>query len=164
RGRPAAWTDWNAPLTRIPDEVPHDEEVPGVLHPLDHFDLVREPLLVVVERVAERAGGGELLQPRQALAESFSRHALEILVDRIWRRHVVVRQMISRLRQHDRAPFGDAYCVEECVRMIAKRRRHFVLRLEEELLRVIPKALGIAERLAGPDAQKDIVRMRIAFA
>ena len=38
--RPAARADRNAPLARVADEVPDDQEVARVLHPLDHLDLV----------------------------------------------------------------------------------------------------------------------------
>ena len=42
-GRPAPRPDRDALLPRVPDEVPDDQEVARVLHPLDHLDLVREP-------------------------------------------------------------------------------------------------------------------------
>ncbi len=50
--RSAARPDRNALLARVADEVPGDAEVPGVFHLLDHLDFVREPPLVLVDRVA----------------------------------------------------------------------------------------------------------------
>ena len=40
--RAAPGADRDAVLARVADEVPDDQEVPGVVHPLDHRDLVRE--------------------------------------------------------------------------------------------------------------------------
>ncbi len=40
RRRPAARADRNALLARMPDEVPDDQEIPGVVHPPDQLDLV----------------------------------------------------------------------------------------------------------------------------
>ena len=45
RRRPAARADGDALLARVADEIPDDQEVPRVLHLLDHRDLVRHALL-----------------------------------------------------------------------------------------------------------------------
>ncbi len=92
-GRPAPGADRNPLLPRVADEVPDDQEVPGILHPLDHLDLVRERPLVLVDGVAQRAGGGQLLQPDQPLLEPFARHVLEVIVEREVGRHLEVRQV-----------------------------------------------------------------------
>src|ERR1035437_5729756 len=78
--RPAARPDRDALLAGVADEVPHDQEVPGVLHLLDHVDFVREPPLVFVDGMAERAGRGELPKARQPLGEPFARDVLEIAI------------------------------------------------------------------------------------
>ena len=41
-------------LARVADEVPGDQEVPGVLHLLDHLEFVVETTLVLVDRVAQQ--------------------------------------------------------------------------------------------------------------
>ena len=60
--RAAAGADRDRLLARVADEVPDDEEVPGVLHLLDHLDFVAEPALVLVDRVAQDAARLEILQ------------------------------------------------------------------------------------------------------
>ena len=68
--RAAARPDRDALLAGVADEVPDDQEVPGVPHALDHRDLVVEPRRVLVEVVAQLAVGGELPEARQALGEA----------------------------------------------------------------------------------------------
>ena len=53
---------------------------------------------VLVDRVPQRAGIRQLLQPRQPLREAFAHHVLEVVVERIRRRHVEVGQEILALR------------------------------------------------------------------
>ena len=55
--RAAPGPDGDVVLARVPDEVPDDQEVPGVVHPLDHRDLVRETRLVLLNRVSQRPCG-----------------------------------------------------------------------------------------------------------
>ena len=83
--RAAARADRDALLARVADEVPDDQEVARVLHPLDHLDLVREARLVLVERMAQRSGRGELPQARQPLGEALAHHVLEVVVERVAR-------------------------------------------------------------------------------
>ena len=106
--RAAARTDGNALLARVPDEVPDDHEVSRILHPLDHFDFVRETLFVLLYRMAERASGIERTKARQALSKSFANHVLEIIVQRVGRGNGEVRQVILVARNVDVAAFGDA--------------------------------------------------------
>ena len=56
-----------------------------------------EPALVLVDRVAQRAVGGELLQARQPLREPLADDVLEVVVEREARRHVEVRQVVLAL-------------------------------------------------------------------
>src|SRR5690606_12853307 len=46
RARAAARPDWNAPVLRLADEVPDDEEVARVLHTHDHVELALEPFAI----------------------------------------------------------------------------------------------------------------------
>ena len=164
RGRSASGPDRNALLARVPDEVPDDQEVAGILHPLDHVDLVREAPLVLVDRVAERARRGQLLQPRQALLEPLSRHVLEVVVEREWRRDLEVRQEVLTLGQRDVAPFGNPHGVRERLGEVLERRGHLLRVLQEELPRLVAEPLGVAERLARADAQQDVVGMGVGVA
>ena len=93
-GGAAARTDGNALLARVADEVPHDQEVPGILHLRDHVDFIREPPLVVVNRVLQRSLRLELPQPRDPHLESLADDVLEILVERVTAGHVEVREVV----------------------------------------------------------------------
>ena len=54
--RSAARSNRDALFARVADEVPGDQEVPGVLHLLDHLDFVGQPTLVLVDRVLQDPG------------------------------------------------------------------------------------------------------------
>jgi hypothetical protein len=89
---------------------------------------------------------------------------LEICVRREAARHGKRRQVVRPRRQHDVAALGDAHRVAERIRMILEDAGHFGRRLQEKLARVVAQPLRIAERLAGTDAEQDVVRMMIGFA
>ena len=52
---PSARPDRDRFLARVADEVPDNQEVPRVLHLLDHLDFIGESPLVLVDRVPEEA-------------------------------------------------------------------------------------------------------------
>ena len=164
RGGSTARTDRNAALTRVPDEVPDDQEVPGVLHPLDHLDLVREAGFVFVDRAPQRARRGELTQPGQPRVEAFPHHVLEVLVDRVRRRHVEVRQVALPLRELHVAAFGDPYGIAQRLWRVGEGGSHLVSGLEEELPAVVPEPLRIGQRFSSTDAEQHIVRVRVGLA
>src|SRR5207245_3476953 len=105
--RSTAGTDGDAALTRVPDEVPDDQEIARVFHPLDHLDLVREAALVLVDRMAQSAGRGELPQTLQPFGKSVAGDVLELLAERERRRHVEVRQMVVAFGESHVAPLSD---------------------------------------------------------
>ena len=70
RGRSTARADRNPLLPRVSDEVPDDQEIARVLHPLDHLDLVRETRLVVLDGMPERSGRGERRRRVEPLGEA----------------------------------------------------------------------------------------------
>ena len=151
-------------LARVADEVPHDQEVPGVLHLFDHVDFVREAPLVLVDRVPQRSRRGKLLQSRQPLAEPLADDVLEVLVQREAGGNVEVRQVVLAFGESHVASLGDADRVGERVRMIPERVGHLIRRLQKELPRLVPQSLRIAERLSGADAEQDVVRMGVGVA
>ncbi len=140
--RPAAGPDWNALLAGVADEVPDDEEVPGVLHLFDHVDFVRESPFVLVNRVAQRPRGSELPQPRQPFGEALTRHVFEVLVEREGRGHVEIWQVILTLGKDDVAALGDSDRVPERLRPVLEDLRHLFRRLQEKLFRLVPKPLA----------------------
>ena len=159
--RAAARTDRNALLARVADEIPRDQEVPGVLHLLDHVDFVGEPALVLVDGVLQHPASRQLLQPRQPLREPLAHDVLEVVVEREARRHVEVRQVVDRARQVDVAALGDPHGVRQRVGEVLEDRRHLLAGLQVELVAVIVQPLGVVDRLAGADAQQDVVRLEV---
>ncbi len=161
RGRAAAGTDRDALFAGEADEVPDDQEIPRVAHLLDHRHFVGEAALVLVDRVAQRPAGRERPEARQPLGEAVVDDVLEVLVQREAGGHVEVRQMVLPLVELHRAPVGDAHGVGERLRELGEERRHLGRSLQEELIAVIAQPLGIVDRLAGADAQQDVVRLEV---
>ena len=74
RARTAARPDRDVVVLRPFDEVGHDQEVAGELHPLDDADLEGEPVaIILLGQARRRAVGGE------ALGEPLLRLALQLL-------------------------------------------------------------------------------------
>ena len=163
-GRPAPGTDRDTLLARVADEVPDDQEVPRVLHLLDHVELVREPQLVFLDRVPHPAGRRNLLQTRQPLPEPLARDVLEVFVEREAGRHVEIRQVALAFADHHVAALGDADRARQRVGKLLEDFRHLLRGLEKELPGVVPEPFRIVEPLAGTDAQQDVVRVRVALA
>ena len=59
----------------------------------------------------QRSAGGELLQPRQPLAEAFADDVLEVFVESVAPRDVEIREVVLLERQVDVAACGDLRCV-----------------------------------------------------
>ncbi len=161
--RSAPWPDRDPLLARIPDEIPHDQEVPGVLHLLDHVDLVGQPPFVLVDRVLQDPAGGQLLQPGQSLRKAFPHDVLEIVVEREACRHVEVREVIDRAGEVDIASFGNAHAVGERLRKVLEDHRHLGRCLQIELIPVVFEPLLVVDGLSGADAEQDVVRLEIGI-
>ena len=151
-------------LAREADEIPHDQEVPGVLHLLDHGDFVDHAPLVLVERVAQGVARHQGLQPRQPGREALAHHVLEVGVDGEAGRDVEVGQVVHARGEVDVDAIGDAHRVGQRVRELGEDLRHRLRRLQEELIAVIAQPVGVVHRLAGADAEQDVVRLVVVLA
>ena len=140
-GRAAARSDRNALLARVADEIPHDHEVPGIPHLLDHRDLVREPLVVLRERVPQLPFRIELPETLQALRVALPDDVLEVIVEREALGDRELRQVILAGRDRHVAALGDEQRVLHRVGIIAEHFRHLRGGLEEELIAVVLQAL-----------------------
>ena len=87
---------------------------------------------------------------------------LEVLVERRACGHIEIRQVVHGGPEVDVAAFRDDQRVAEGLREIAEDGGHLLGGLQEELLAVIPQALGIVHRLSRADAQQDVVRHVVA--
>ena len=162
-GGSAPRPDGDPLLARVADEIPHDQEVPGVLHRLDHVDLVRQPLRVLVDRVLQETAAGEFLEPRQPQLESLADDVLEILVEPEAGGHLEIREVVDRVREIDLAALRNLPGVGERVRKVGEDRRHFLRRLQIELIAVVPEAVGVVHELAGADAEQNVVRLEVGL-
>src|SRR6266568_2637397 len=144
--------DWNPLLARVADEVPHDAEVPRVLHPLDHVDLVREPPLVLVDRVLQDPFRRQLAEPRQPHLESLPYDVLEIILEREAGWHVEVRKIVLLERQIDVAACRDPRRPRDRLGVVREDLEHLLGRLQIELVAVILQPLGVVDGFARADA------------
>ena len=62
RRRSSSWSDPDPMIPGVPDEIPHDEEVPRKPHPLDHGELVLDPRSHIVRVVAISLSGSRVDQ------------------------------------------------------------------------------------------------------
>ena len=161
RGRPAPRSHRDPVFAGVADEVPRDHEVPGVLHLLDHVDFVVQPALVLVDRVLEHPPRGEVLQPRESRREAVPHDMLEVLIEGEAGRHVEVGQLVLGTGQIDVAPLGDADRILQRFREVPEDLRHLLGRLQVELVAVVAQPLGVVDRLAGADAQQNVVRLEV---
>src|SRR5712692_12128599 len=112
--------------------------------------------------MAQRTDRRQMSQPLEALLEALPDDVFEVPIEGERGRYLEVRQMALAFRNRHTAPLRDANRVEEGVRKVLEHLRHLIRCLEEKLAAVVPKPLGIGERLAGADAEEHVVRMRIA--
>ena len=159
--RAAAGPDRDVLLASVADEVPDNQQVTCEPHLLDHLELVLETTLVLVDRVTEAAVGRQLPEARQPLRKALACHVLEVLVEREAVRDAKRRQMVLALRDRDVAALGNAQRVRERLGEVLEDRRHLFGRLEEELVAGITQTLSVVDRLAGTDAEEDVVRLGV---
>ena len=73
------------------------------------------------------------------------------------------RQVVLPLRDRDVAALGDEQRVLQRVGMVLEDRRHLLGGLQEELIAGVAQALRVVDRLAGADAEQDVVRLVVAL-
>ena len=145
----------NAVGAGVVDDVPHDEEVPGVPHRVDHRELVPQTLFVERDHRGGGAQGGEpFLQPRD-------REPLQVILAGRTFGHRVVRQVERVEIEFQVAPLGDFDGLEHRRRQLAEEPRHFLRGFDVQLLGREPHALRILERFAGLQAEQDVVGLGV---
>ena len=158
---PAAGPDRDLPLAGDPDEIPDDQEVPGVLHLLDDLDLVVKPLRVLLQRPAQQTLGVQGLEARSAHLEALPGHVFEVGVDRVLGGHVELGERIRDRLEREVAHLGDFPRAIQRALVAIEQRRHLLAALEIELLGLEPHAVLVAERLPGLDAKQGLVGARV---
>ncbi|OPZ23142.1 MAG: hypothetical protein BWZ02_03321 [Lentisphaerae bacterium ADurb.BinA184] len=146
-----------------PDEVPDHQEVTGEVHPPDDLQLeVHAPHDLAPGFVQRRTVGVEAVAFADPLDADraqvlFPGDAVGDLVDRV----VVVHRVVQG--QPETALFGDPQGVAEGVRTLGEERGHLVGTLEVELRAREAHPVGVAQRLAGADAQQHVVGGGVLF-
>ena len=160
-GRASPGSDGNVLVACITDEVPHDQEVPGVLHLLDHVDLVLEPRLVFRDGATQFALGEHRVPALHPFGKSLPHGVLKIRVGGEPGRHVEVGQVVDVFRNVYLAPLRDTHGVAHGVGMITEHLLHLGHGLQEELIAVILETFFVARVFAGADTQQDVVRVLV---
>ena len=120
--RAAAGSHRDAPVLRVPDEVPHHQEVAGELHLLDDAELVVEPGARLRRRL------------RVVPVEADLGHLAEVGVERLPGRHLVPRQAELAEGQLEVAALGHGEGVRAGLGQVLEDLAHLLGRLEIELL------------------------------
>ena len=156
RGGASAGPDGDALLFGVADKVPGDEEVADKSHLLDDPDLVLEPVqgLLVLVKIIVAFTAPIPAEPKEiGLRVIF----FFILVDGEWREVGLaeVQLEIAHLRDHDGVFDRLGEVLEDAV--------HLLLVAEEEFARVHAQPVVIFHRLAGVDAEVDLLRPGVLF-
>ena len=147
----AAGQRGDAPLAGVADEVPDDQEVRGEPHPVDDAQLVVEALahlgagvvaVPVAQALPRRARGGS---PRASCSSGGAERGEAALAQ--------AEALVMRLDHR-----GDPRRGGQGLLVAGHRRVHLLRAADVELLRLEPHPRRVVERLAGADAQQDVVR------
>ncbi len=153
RARAAAGADRDALRLRPLDEIGDDEEVAGIIHPLDDAELEGEPLVVLFANGAFRHAvlGDAAVEPFLGALAQFAR-----LVDRLAAGQREPRQ--DRLARHraERAALRDLDGGGQCLRQVGKLRRHLRAGLEAVLDGEVA-AVRLPQHAPLGDAQQRVV-------
>ena len=144
---PPAWTDADALLPRVPDEIPDDEEVRREAHVRDDAELVLEAL-------------GHLGRQHRAVpvAGTLEREVAEVLgVGREAGRQRELGQLRLAELDLDIRPLGDPERVVARDFPVREERPHLGRSLEVVLVRLELEALRVVDRASGLHAQERVV-------
>src|SRR5205085_793509 len=99
----------------------------------------------------------------QTILKAVANYFCEIAVDCESGRNGKFRKRVFHLLDFDAAAFRDREGLIENRRNLAKNAVHFLTRLEVELIRIKLHAVWIVYRLAGLDAQEDVMGAAIVL-
>ena len=154
RSTAPAGADPDAPVPRVPDDVPGDEEVRGEAHVSDDLQLVGQTI---------DDGVGERVAP--PLPGALERQVLEVgvVVGEALGQREIGELRLAEL-DLDVAAFGDQERVVARRRNLTKEVTHLAGGLHVVLGAVEPEPLLVAHQRAGLHAQQCVVRHRIVLA
>ena len=149
-------------VPRILDKVPHNQEVPRVLHLLDNPDLERQPRLILMQRRAQRPARVQNPNRRlQPLLEPFTAHIFKVAVDRMARRHRKLRKRIVHCMQLQVAPLRNLHRPLHHRRRILEQHAHLVRALHKKLVAVKTEPLLVVHLRSRLHAQHHVMRVAV---
>ena len=151
-------------LFGVADEIPDDEEISRELHLLDDGEFALEALLVIGNRVLELALLVQRAQGCEAAGEAFAGDMHEVAVDGVAGRDIELREWRRDFFEAQAAALGDVESAGHDFGRVFEDAVHLVVVLDEELGAVELHARGVVNRLAGLDAEHDVLRVGVVFA
>ena len=152
-------------IARVLDEVPHDEEVPGVLHLLDDVDLSLKPGLIFMECRAQNATRLQTMDGGfQAFFVPGAADLLKIAVDGMPLGHRELGKGIVHLVHFQVATLGNLHGPRYHGRRIFEQFRHLVGAFYEKLIAVELEAIGFVDLGAGLHAEHHVVGVGVFAA
>ena len=142
RRRPASGADGDPVLLGVAHEVPHDQEVGGEPHALDHAELHLGPF-------AGFGGDRVAIAQPQSLPDARA----QILVLFLASRCRVAGDELAPELELDRAPLGDLERAGQRLGPLGERAGHFLVGAQEELVG-LKRELGRGQRALGLHAQQ----------
>ena len=160
-GRSSAGSNGNSLRSRVTNEIPDDQEVACVAHLLNHANFVGQARFIFGQSFSQQALLGARFEDWHAGRKTFPHDRLEMAIDRTALGNLKFGKRILHGIDFDVAAPGNRHGALQRVRNFAEDLRHFLRRLEEELVGGKFHAMRIAHRLAGLNAEQDFLSVRI---
>ena len=137
-------------VTRVADEIPHDQEVIDITHSLDNAKLVIESFLQLPGFFRR------IVQHKPVEAE-----LIEIFPRRVTLRHIKARQLCDAELALPVAAVGNLLGIFQRLQRIRKKLRHLLRRFHKILSALVAHTILVLQLLAGLDAEQDVVRLGV---
>src|SRR5579875_1956096 len=163
--RPSTWSHRNVVLTRITDEVPHDQEITGKLHLLNDGNLTLQPRFVLRNLMPQQTA--VLQMPDRGFKpffKSFATDVLKVAVNRVPRRYSKLWKWIVYFAELQTAALSKLHRAAHYLRSIGEQLLHFSRSLYIKLVRVKLEPLRIMDGRGRLHTQQNLVRMSIIIA
>ena len=152
-GRAPARTHRDAVFLRIANKVPYDQKIPGITHPLNDPDLVRQACLVLFERILEFPFGQfEIPNLNRSSPITVANCLLKVFVCRqawVGFRNRIVWEVVDAFRQCQITRFGDLDGAPQRLgKFGAENVPHLIWRADIEVRRAVSQAVLVVNCFA----------------
>ncbi len=124
RGRTTPRTNGNTFAFRVMNEIPDNQEIPGVAHLFDNFQFDVEPLQIGGANPVMLGGGRVAENDGEPLFKAISRYFFHVGIERVAFRHLVFRQDVAAEFEGELTLFRDFQRVRQRVGIIGKHGGH----------------------------------------